>query len=285
MLKIIDNNLSALTTPTNLALAISLVILIGGLDTITGNEMAFTIFYVLPIALATWYCGRKHGVFIALFSAILWLIADLSGIKTYSSEWIPYWNASVRFSMFLLISILVSIVKRQLLNEEKLADVDSLTGISNRHAFIETLDMEIERYNRYKDPFTIAFIDLDSFKLVNDTMGHHIGDKVLITVSETLARDIRHSDMCARIGGDEFTILLLKSGFDESAMILSKLHMALNSAMKQQLWPITFSIGAITVDMPCNSSAKLLKVSDALMYKVKLSTKNNLLHKLWSEVN
>ncbi|MCW8825281.1 MAG: GGDEF domain-containing protein [Gammaproteobacteria bacterium] len=284
MLKILNKFLSNLTCGANITISLTILVAIGFLDHISGSELAFSVFYTLPIALSAWYCGRNRGVIIAAIAAILWLIADISMENRYSSEWVPYWNVTIRFSMFLLISFLVSTVRELLDEEENLADIDSLTGIFNRHAFIEKLNIELERSHRYPGHFTLAFIDLDNFKYLNDQMGHHVGDEALVTVSRTIDAYTRHTDICARLGGDEFVTLLLNTEFEDSSVILKNIHNKLTEAMKNRSWPITFSIGAITVDAPCGSGSELMKESDALMYAVKKSGKSDLLHKQWSEM-
>jgi len=284
MLKTFNQILSNLTCSANITISLGILLTIGFLDHISGSELAFSVFYTLPIAISAWYCGRNHGIVVAAMAAALWLMADISMENRYTSEWVPYWNITIRFGMFLLVSFLVSTVRRLLDEEENLADIDSLTRIFNRRAFIEKLSTELKRSQRYQGDFTLAFIDLDNFKSVNDQMGHHVGDEALIAVSKTMDTHTRHTDICARLGGDEFVTLLLNTEYDDSSTILKNIHKELTDSMKRMDLPITFSIGAITVDAPCGSSTELLKASDALMYSVKKSGKSDMLHNQWSKM-
>ncbi len=87
-----------------LALGAVLVVLIGFVDYVTGSEISFSIFYLLPISLMTWYIDRRTGLIVAAISAAIWLLADLSGSRVYSSSAIPYWNAAVRFGFFVIVT-------------------------------------------------------------------------------------------------------------------------------------------------------------------------------------
>src|SRR5690606_39170754 len=100
----------------------------------------------------------------------------------------------------------VEIKTRQL---ETLAFYDQLTGLPNRKLFLDRLTHAIHRQQRNHRPFALLYIDLDSFKLINDTLGHRIGDRLLEEMASRLALNIRKSDTAARIGGDEFTVLLM----------------------------------------------------------------------------
>ena len=85
---------------------------------------------------------------------------------------------------------------------------DPLTGVANSRVFLELLKREIARARRYKRPLTLAYLDLDNFKSVNDILGHAMGDKVLQTVVSTVNANIRVTDVVGRLGGDEFVLLL-----------------------------------------------------------------------------
>lgn len=100
---------------------------------------------------------------------------------------------------------------------------DPLTGLSNRRVFERTLDQEIERSRRNKTPVSLAILDLDNFKNINDTWGHLKGDEVLIDFADLLARNSRRYDLVARIGGEEFAIILSGVGLVKSQQLLERL--------------------------------------------------------------
>lgn len=165
---------------------------------------------------------------------------------------------------------------RALSREHELAITDYLTGIANARAFHTALETEIQRLARYQHPFTLAFIDLDNFKAVNDIQGHDQGDQVLITVATYLQEHLRNTDVSGRLGGDEFAVLLAETPLDTAKEVLSKLHSHLNAAMQEKGWPVTFSIGALTCYDGVEKASSLIKIADNLMYDVKKSGKNNI---------
>ena len=125
--------------------------------------------------LGTWYGGKVVGFSIALVSATIWLGADLAAGNNYTNILILVWNTLVRLTFFIIILKLLLIVREKLLLEEALADTDPLTGLANRRFFQEQLDREFDRSSRYPWSLTIAYLDLDNFKYVNDSPGHDIG--------------------------------------------------------------------------------------------------------------
>jgi diguanylate cyclase (GGDEF)-like protein len=112
------------------------------------------------------------------------------------------------------------------LAEEKLFTLsitDELTGIYNRRYFIDLARHEQAKAQRYGDVFTVALLDLDDFKNINDTYGHQIGDQVLIQVAKICKENIRLPDICARYGGDEFVFLFAATGKEKTRMCLERI--------------------------------------------------------------
>lgn len=127
-------------------------------------------------------------------------------------------------------SIVFDITERKKL-EKKLEDLsnnDSLTGLCNRRHFYELAAREVERALRLKSPFALAILDVDHFKLVNDQFGHAIGDKLLAALGKTLKEKMRAIDIVARIGGEEFAVLMPQTELDNATLVLDRLreHMA-----------------------------------------------------------
>jgi diguanylate cyclase (GGDEF)-like protein len=109
-------------------------------------------------------------------------------------------------------------------------------------------------------------------------LGHHTGDKLLITVVSTIGSHIRNTDILARFGGDEFVILLPETAGEAARSSLDKIHQKLQEAMSAHSWPVTFSIGAVSYLQAPDSIDDAVRAADALMYEVKRSGKNRLLH-------
>src|SRR5205085_680354 len=133
---------------------------------------------------------------------------------------------------------------------------------------------ERSRTVRYGRPLTLTYLDLDAFKQVNDTLGHAVGDELLKTVANTLRSSVRASDIVARVGGDEFALLLPESGVGTAEVVLRKLQSRLLHAMQEKQWPVTFSMGAITFLQIPHSCDDMLHSADQLMYEVKSHGKN-----------
>ncbi|WP_051036080.1 GGDEF domain-containing protein [Stanieria cyanosphaera] len=140
-------------------------------------------------------------------STISWFIADLHA-NVYDYFWLPYWNASVRLGFFLITASLLAALKQAYEEQQKLARTDFLTELINRNFFLELLQLESLRSLRYQRPFTLAYLDIDDFKLINDRYGHHHGDKLLKIITQTIKKEIRATDIFARLVGDEFALLL-----------------------------------------------------------------------------
>jgi diguanylate cyclase (GGDEF)-like protein/PAS domain S-box-containing protein len=158
--------------------------------------------------------------------------------------------------------------------EQELSRTDTLTKVPNRRAFYETLEAERLRSLRYRHCLTVAYIDLDNFKEVNDSQGHAEGDEVLISVAATLRANLRTSDFVARIGGDEFAVMLPETNPQVSEAVLKKLRLCLLEAMASRNSEVTFSIGAVNFMNPRDPLDTLLQIADGVMYIVKTRGKD-----------
>ena len=283
MLNFIDNYLANSGTYKTFFIACISILLLGVADYLIGPELSFSVFYIIPIMLAAWYGGKRAGYLAAIIAAGIWFCADLAAGNQYSTLLIPVWNSLVRLVFFLVILWLLLFVREKLALEESLADTDPLTGLSNRRFFQEQLEREYTKNYRYPEPFTIAYIDLDNFKYINDTMGHDVGDILLQNVAQTLLTEVRSADFISRLGGDEFAILFPMLDKSSALHVLEKLQSELINTMQEHNWPVTFSIGAVTFSVAMASSREMIKLVDDLMYEVKRSGKNNIRHVCWSD--
>jgi diguanylate cyclase (GGDEF)-like protein len=114
-----------------------------------------------------------------------------------------------------------------LAKEHALARIGPLTTVPNRRAFYEALDKERLRSLRYRRPLTIAYLDLDNFKRINDSLGHAVGDELLVQVAAGLRSNLRASDYVGRLGGDEFGVLLPETDATAAKLVLRKLRLQL----------------------------------------------------------
>ncbi|MBD0328322.1 MAG: GGDEF domain-containing protein [Pyrinomonadaceae bacterium] len=181
---------------------------------------------------------------------------------------------------FLFVNHLVSELRATLKNLEKLARTDNLTGLTNRAFFLDILNCEIEKSLRHQEPLTLAYIDVDNFKQINDRFGHNFGDRLLQIVAHTTTNTLRKVDVIARIGGDEFAILLPRTSYVSAEVVLKRVQKSLLCSMQQENLSVTFSIGAVTFERPPGSVNEIIEIADNLMYSAKNKGKNLLQHEL-----
>jgi diguanylate cyclase (GGDEF)-like protein len=132
------------------------------------------------------------------------------------------------------------------------------------------------RAKRYDRPFTLAYIDLDNFKQINDKFGHSVGDEVLKLVAATIQSNLRQTDIIARLGGDEFAIFLPESNTESAKNSINKIRSLLLKSMEENKWEVTFSIGVITFHEFSYTLDEVIQKADNLMYSVKINGKNNI---------
>jgi diguanylate cyclase (GGDEF)-like protein len=250
-----------------------LISTVGILDFLTGYEIEFSFFYLIPISLAAWYANRRVALAASLTSAAVWLVTQVVAGKP-SSPVIFAWNTLIVFGFFFTVAYLLSLLRKTLEQERELARTDYLTGAANSRIFFDLLQMEINRSQRYKHPFSIAYIDIDNFKAVNDRFGHTIGDQVLRTVVDQARKHLRKTDVIARLGGDEFAVLLPETGQESAQAAISKIQRDVFEGTNQVNRSITLSIGILTcVDVP-QTTDEIIKMADDLMYAAKHDSKN-----------
>ena len=273
--------LRGIPRPVSVLIGLALVALVGFLDFLTPAEISFSIFYLIPVSFAALAAGRLVAFPICFLCAIVWLRADLYSGAHYSHWLTPYWNAGMRLGYFTLHATLLSILLDRIEYESLLARQDPLTGASNWRHFEEYAFRELARARREQHPITVAYMDLDNFKSVNDTLGHDIGDDILCAVAKAVTSHIRVTDMLARVGGDEFAIMLPGADYAAADAVLRRLREMTQSEIRRQGWPVTLSVGAVTFTaIPSGVDAMIRQVDD-LMYSVKQQGKNNLKHTQW----
>lgn len=236
---------------------------------------------VLPILLASWYGNSKAGASIAIFTAISLLVTSWALGSFHSNNISPVYDSLVVLFVYLFISIIVTNFRKVHRVEVVAADTDSLTGVNSSRNFYAEIANEILRSKRYGHTFSLVYIDVDNFKQINDTLGHSIGDKLLIQLSKCLLDSLRATDFVARIGGDEFVCLLPEADQIEAKSALLKAEKALQDSMKKHGWDVSFSIGVVTFEKLPDDVREAVKLADELMYEVKSNSKNDIAYRVW----
>lgn len=247
-----------------------LLIALVALDYRIGADISLATFYLLPAGLAMWVLGRAAGLAVAVTSALCWTVVQ----QVAPNAGVPLaavWDLASHVLMFLLAAIGLSAFRAAYVHERRLARVDEVTGLPNRHAFVARAELELVRAQRLGRPLTMAFLDMDDFKLLNDRLGHAAGDGALAAIGLELAGAVRAVDLVARIGGDEFAVLLPELDGPGAAAAVGRIHAALS---------LSCSAGCVTWITPPTQTNELFRASDRLMYEVKRERKG----KLWTRV-
>jgi diguanylate cyclase (GGDEF)-like protein len=156
-----------------------------------------------------------------------------------------------------------------------LAHTDPLTGLANRRQLIDLMQREFNRARRYRRPLGLLYLDLDGFKAINDRFGHMFGDEILRNVATTLRAVLRSTDLLARIGGDEFAVLLPETPMAGVENVAAKLHRALASYSQRlgpAVTPLTFCVGASQLSENDASIDDLLTRADNALLEAKSET-------------
>jgi diguanylate cyclase (GGDEF)-like protein len=157
------------------------------------------------------------------------------------------------------------------------ATTDKLTGVANRRALLVELFNEVERANRYERPLSVAFVDIDHFKAVNDTYGHAFGDEVLRGVAQAISSNLRATDLVGRYGGEEFMLILTETNVEEGAVLTEKLWTIVAKerfTTDDQTISVTISIGIAGGVGARLTSDALVRDADAAMYSAKSLGRN-----------
>ncbi len=254
-----------------------LVIAIAQVDRLTGPSLNYGILYLLPVIICAWWCNFPAALLLALAGTVAWHVVETNqqpGYPLLSS----LWNGITRFGVLTLVASLVARLHAGILRERRLARTDSLTGAANGRTFYEHTEREAKRSCRTARPLTLAYLDLDNFKQLNDRQGHTVGDEALVRVVALIHANLRESDLLARLGGDEFALLLPDTDAAGALALLSRVQESLAQEMSRRKWALSLSVGAVTFFQPDRGVDRMIQQVDALMYTAKLKGKGRIEH-------
>lgn len=284
-LRRINAVLLTLSRTAIVALTLALIALIGVIDYITGLEISLSVFHLLPVSIAAWYGAKRDGIWIALAASLIWSGEDLFFGNAQGHPGIFVWDFAMHFVFLWLSATVIGMLRHSLALEQLMARTDPLTGLLNVRAFHERLSYTLALSARDGRPFTLAYVDLDDFKSINDLHGHGRGDLALSVVGKVMTEIIRDVDTAARIGGDEFALLFPATGNGGAMDILAKIARRLETSLSAIYLPITCSIGAVTFPRPPNSADDAIAATDSLMYHAKRGGKNNVAFGVFDHIN
>ena len=253
-------------------------VIIAFLDYVTPPRLNLAFTYVLVILLATWNLGALAGAAYAVLASAMQLWA-LIGNPTYP-PFSFYWNVDLanRMFTFFIVVALTSPLHRLYDRERRQARVDGLTGAANRTQFVELVALEIARSRRSGEAFTLAYLDCDDFKAINDVRGHEEGDTLLRSLVTSVRRQLRITDVVARLGGDEFAILFPQTDGPKALQALERIRGDVARTFSARDWQSSLSIGAATFRKPAHEAEELIAACDTLMYRAKTGGKGRIVY-------
>lgn len=255
---------------TTLAVGIILIGIFSLLQLRTGGTFSIEPLYLLPIGAIAWVWNRSLGLAMAG-------IAGVVGVLTATTT---VWDAFMRALSLGIFAWVLPSVKREWIAREQESQIDFLTRTANKQSFMDSASQEIQRALRYQHPFTVAYLDVDNFKFINSRFGHNAGDSLLRAVGQTVRGKIRATDLVARMGEDEFALLLPETQSEAAQIVVSRIQKFLLDAMEKNEWPVTFSVGVMTFLQAPASAQELLEKVISLTAAVKQSGKNAVRHEV-----
>jgi len=236
---------------------------VAALSYVAGPAVALPILYVLPVVAVAWFAGRAAGAALSLGCAALWLAVDL--VHGPAASDLPYWNTLIRIGALLVLTQFLAALNVAL----QYARTDYLTGIANGRAFYDAAQSELARARRYGSAFTLVYLDVDDLHTVNERYGHYVGDALIRSVAATLRKSLRSTDLVARLGADDFAILLPETSAESAQAALRKLEVLLAESAQKSQWASSFSIGGVTFTSPPDTVEGALNRAEDLMYAAK----------------
>jgi diguanylate cyclase (GGDEF)-like protein/putative nucleotidyltransferase with HDIG domain len=249
--------------------------LITGVAYFSGESPSPLVFFYLWVFLyASYFFTRPQAAvqiaYVGLaYGALLAARSPVSGV-------LAWWMVGMGTLLVAAILIMTMRARAELLIARlyDAARTDPLTGLSNRRGFRELLDLELERARRSSTEMTVLVGDLDHFKEVNDRSGHHVGDAALQRVARVLNERRRQIDFAARVGGEEFALILPNTTQDDAFVLAERLRCDLHEEFAGDSVPITISFGLASYPAHGETAASLLRAADEALYAAKDSGRN-----------
>lgn len=168
---------------------------------------------------------------------------------------------------------------------EEAAFTDHMTGLANRRRFERQLEREVGRTMRYGHPFSLLMIDIDNFKNLNDSFGHDVGDDAIRRIGKVLREGTRGIDLAARIGGEEFAVLLVETSQEGAIEVAERLRLAIRALEIPSAGQITASFGVAECPIDAQTANDILKAADVALYEAKRAGRDRVMPSLGMRSN
>lgn len=259
-------------------LGILAVSVIAAIDFFSGTELRIYPLYFGPVALLAWHGGLRGVAVASALSVFGWVASNVFAGMEFSSNAIWVANALLHGGAFLLVGYLIARLRTSVERQRQLSRTDSLTRLHNSRAFYDEAPPLLALCARRGRPVTLAYLDLDNFKSVNDELGHRAGDEILRRVSDRLRESLRPSDLCVRLGGDEFAILFPELDTEAATVTLERVRSGVAAAAHSPNRAVSVSIGAVTFTSGPFDLEAMVHQADEMMYIAKGLGRNRVKH-------
>lgn len=261
--------------PINIAILVSMPVILA-LDLITPLGVAAGTPYGLVVLATLWTKKVSETVWVAIAGILFTAFGFFLSSDTVSAMHAVIINRLLAVIIILVSAILVVRYKKahkHIDDLNVLTTTDPLTGVKNRLAFDRVLKEEILRNTRYKRSMSLALIDIDHFKNINDKFGHVVGDEVLKNVAQEIASSVRKTDTVCRLGGDEFAVIFVEADLDKAKMVGEDICKRISHNLLIGDTKVTVSIGIARLDISDYKDA-LYKRADEALYLSKKHGRN-----------
>ena len=257
-------------------LGFGLLFLILFLDILSPDDYRFVLLYLFPAAIIALNAKSKKVVILAFVLTFLFenYFLHRDGYYPLYFTKIEIFNLVIRFLSTLLIMWLARSLRRSQLRVNFLANTDSLTGLWNRRWARIAIEQSLAKLEDHRETFSVAMIDVNDFKKINDLQGHAVGDQVLTKVAHLLMGFSSDDVSCCRLGGDEF--LIIAQNYDELKMkrLCGDIERKVNQEMQKANYAVSLSIGSVTYLKAPASVSEVLHQVDLKMYQHKMEIKS-----------
>jgi len=230
------------------------------------------VLYVIPLMVIGLHCDRYLSYFAAIGTVLVFEAVTLAKFNIDFRTTIT--NLFFEGVVAAMIVLVASAARANYLKVLQQSTTDALTNLANRRAFETIANHEIARQRRYGGIFSLALLDLDGFKEINDSKGHRTGDEALRLFAKAIRANTREADSVARIGGDEFIVLMPNTAAEVAVSLCHHLRTVVATRMAEAGFAVTVSIGTATLTQPPESVESVIAWADAAMYEAKKNGKN-----------
>ncbi|MDH3260956.1 MAG: GGDEF domain-containing protein [Acidimicrobiia bacterium] len=267
------HSFSGLSTGAVVILGIASVGATGFIEWVTDLPLPNDVVFVLIVGGATFHGSATAGVFLAALAGAVRLISTGAPFARVPIGWpLAAVEGLALVALLLGFVLLARTLHRAMDALQHQALRDSLTGTLNARGFLDVAERERLRTLRNEQPLTIAYFDIDGLKNLNDAAGHQAGDRLLVRFAAAVEASIRAYDIFARMGGDEFVLILPAADQQEALGVVTRIR---DQLVRQQP-PLLLSVGVVTYSAPADSVESMLQAADGLMYQAKRAGGNRL---------